>query len=260
MTLVIATGGLSYPGTGSDGSGYALAKSLGHSLVPTTPALAPLITTDSDWTALAGITLPVKLTVFADRKRFAQSEGALLFTHIGFSGPAVLDISGSWIRCEAAQKSLCLNFLPEYRESDLVAEWARWVTEHPDRSWKRSLTQYFPERLAEVLLRKHGIDPRLRFDQVSRKERESFARFLFNCPVSVSGSQGYEKAEATAGGVDLREVDSKTLESNLCARLFFAGEVLDVDGRIGGFNFQWAWASGTVVGRAILHASRNGQA
>ena len=251
-TLVIATGGLSYPGTGSDGSGYLLAKSLGHRIVPTTPALAPLITDEPDWKTLAGITLPVRLSVIAEGKKIAGSEGALLFTHLGFSGPAALDISGSWLRCQTAQKNLVVNFLPARREADLLAEWARGVAEHPDRSWKRSLTQYLPERLAEVLLRKSGIDPRSRLDQISKKGRASFIRALLHCPIGVSGSQGYEKAEVTAGGVDLGEVDPKTLASNLCPRLFFAGEVLDVDGRIGGVNFQWAWSSGAVVGQAIM--------
>ena len=120
--------------------------------------------------------------------------------------------------------------------------------------------QYFPERLAEILLGKSGIDPRKRLDQVSKKERELFLSSLFRFPVKVTGAQGYEKAEVTAGGVDLRKVDAKTLESKVCAGLFFAGEVLDVDGRIGGFNFQWAWASGTVVGRAILRRSSSHQA
>ncbi len=250
--LVIATGGLSYPETGSDGSGYSLAKALGHSMVPTTPALTPLITDDPAWKSLAGITLPVELSIHAKGKRIAHSGGALLFTHIGFSGPAVLDISGPWLRCEAEHKDLFANFLPAFREADLLTEWASLVSRCPDRSWKRALMQYFPERLVEVLLGKCGMDSRKRLDQISKKERESFLRSLFRYPVKVTGSQGYEKAEVTAGGVDLRDVDAKTLESHVCARLFFAGEILDVDGRIGGFNFQWAWASGTVVGRAIL--------
>lgn len=250
--VVIATGGLSYPETGSDGSGYALARSLGHFIIPTTPALTPLVTDDYDWKALAGITLPVKLSLIADGKKTVQSEGALLFTHAGFSGPAALDISGPWLRCQTARKELVVNFFPGRTEEELSAEWVRPVEEHPDRSWKRSLIQYFPERLAEILLKKSGIDPRKRPDQTSQQKRRAFIRSLFRCPVPVAGSLGYEKAEVTAGGVDLREVDAKTLESNLCAQLFFAGEVLDVDGRIGGFNFQWAWASGAVAGRAIL--------
>ena len=259
-TLVIATGGLSYPGTGSDGSGYLLAKSLGHSLVPATPALTPLITDDRDWKSLAGITLPVELFAIVDGKKSSRSKGALLFTHIGFSGPAVLDISGSWLRCRAQRKELRVNFFSEKTEEDLSDEWARLVEEHPDRSWKRALAQYLPERLVEVLLKKSDIDPSERLDQISKKGRELFLRSLFRFSLPVTGFQGYEKAEVTAGGVDLLEVDAKTLASNLCARLFFAGEVLDVDGRIGGFNFQWAWASGTVVGQAIVRGVRDDQA
>jgi predicted Rossmann fold flavoprotein len=259
-TLVIATGGLSYPGTGSDGSGYPLARSFGHALVPTTPALTPLITSDPDWKSLAGITLPVELSIHSDGQTIARSEGALLFTHVGFSGPAVLDISGPWIRCDAKRKELAVNFLPARREADVMAEMARSVGEHAGRSWKRSLASYFPERLVEVLLGKHGIDPQRRLDQISKKERESFLHALFRFPVKVTGSQGYEKAEVTSGGVDIREVDAKTLESKLCPGLFFAGEVLDVDGRIGGFNFQWAWASGTVAGQAILQRFHGHQA
>ena len=251
---------MSYPGTGSDGSGFLLARSLGHSLVPTTPALTPLLTDDPDWKSLAGITLPVELSIAGDGKKTAHSKGALLFTHVGFSGPVVLDISGPWLRSDAKRKELMANFLPAHREADIVTEIARLVAAHADRSWKRSLMSYFPERLVEVLLKKHRIDPKIRLDQISKRSRESFVHSLFHYPVRVTGSQGYEKAEVTAGGVDLREVDPKTLESNLCARLFFAGEVLDVDGRIGGFNFQWAWASGTVVGRAILRGSGSDQA
>ncbi|MFH0984071.1 MAG: NAD(P)/FAD-dependent oxidoreductase [Candidatus Omnitrophota bacterium] len=259
-TLVIATGGLSYPGTGSDGSGYVLAKSLGHKITSTTPALTSLITDDAEWKTLAGITLPVGLSILADGKKIAQSKGALLFTHTGFSGPAALDISGPWLRTDAREKNLSVNFLPDRRESDLPAEWTRWNEEYPDRGWKRLLTLYFPERLAEVLLKKAGIDPQSRFDQISRIERESLIRLLFNFPLRVSGAHGFEKAEVTSGGVNLEKVDPKTLESTVCPRLFFAGEVLDVDGRIGGFNFQWAWASGTVVGRTIAEGSSSNQA
>ena len=251
-TLLIATGGLSYPGTGSDGTGYALARSLGHSLVPVTPALTPLLTNDPDWKSLAGITLPAGLSIIADGEKIARSEGALLFTHIGFSGPAVLDISGPWLRCEAKHKEIVVNFLPARREPDLWGALAGSDQTHLSRSWKRSLAACLPERLVEVLLRKCGIDPKMSLGQASKKSRESLAHFLFHCPVKVTGAQGYDKAEVTAGGVDLREVDPKNLESKLCPGLFFAGEVLDVDGRIGGFNFQWAWASGTVAGRAIL--------
>jgi predicted Rossmann fold flavoprotein len=255
-SLVIATGGLSYPGTGSDGSGYALARSLGHTILPTTPALTPLLTDDQDWKSLAGITLPVELAIFVDHKKVAQSEGAMLFTHVGFSGPAVLDISGPWLRTDFPQKELRANFLPLRREADLWSDLAGTGQAHLARSWKRALSKFLPERLTEVLLRKSGIDPSARLDQVSKKDREALLRSLFRFPLRVSGAQGYDKAEVTAGGVDLKEVDGKSLESKRCPGLFFAGEILDVDGRIGGFNFQWAWASGTVVGRSIVQKFR----
>jgi len=258
--LVIATGGLSYPGTGSDGSGYGLARSLGHTILPTAPALTPLLTNDPDWKSLAGITLPTELSILRDGEKTATSRGALLFTHVGLSGPAVLDISGPWLRLGKSPKELTVNFLPTHREADVVLELARLTAAHADRSWKRALAPYLPERLVEILLKKQKIDPKMRLDQISKKSRESFVRFLFQCPVKVTGAQGYEKAEVTSGGVDLGEVDPKTLESSVCARLFLAGEVLDVDGRIGGFNFQWAWASGVVVGRTLSRILRDSQA
>lgn len=251
QAVVIATGGLSYPETGSDGSGYALASSFGHSIVPTAPALAPLMTNDSDWTGLAGITLPVKLSIVTNGKSVAQSHGPLLLTHTGFSGPAVLDISGSWMRCEEEDKKLIGDFLPDLGEAALLASLEKNAAEHSSRTWKRVLALYLPERLAEVLLKKSGIDPKARFDQIPKKEKNAFFRSLFHWPLPVAGAFGYEKAEVTSGGVDLNEVDAKTLESKRCPGLFFAGEILDVDGRIGGFNFQWAWASGAVAGRSI---------
>jgi len=255
--VVIATGGLSYPETGSDGSGYILAESLGHTIVPTTPALTPLLTDDPGWKSLAGITLSVELSILADGKETVRSEGALLFTHIGFSGPAVLDISGSWLRCRAKSKELAANFLPGKNETELRRELSKALAEHPKWNWKRFLSRYFPERLAEVLLKKRAMSSAMQMSHTTREAREGLLNELQQSRLTVTGSQGYQKAEVTAGGVDLREVDAKTLESKLCPGLFFAGEVMDVDGRIGGFNFQWAWASGTVAGNAIIRRSRD---
>ena len=251
-TVVIATGGLSYSDTGSDGSGYALAKSFGHRIVPTTPALTPLVTDDPHWKSLAGITLPVVLTLTEDGKNAASSEGAMLFTHIGFSGPAVLDISGSWLRSPTKKKELWANFLPHKNEADFRNEWLKTVTDHPTWGWKRFLSRYFPERLIEVLLVKSGLSPTSQINNTAKQERENLLHRLRHFSLRVTGSLGYDKAEVTAGGVDLKEVDGKTLESKCCPGIFFAGEILDVDGRIGGYNFQWAWASGVVTGKAIL--------
>ncbi|MBU9889588.1 MAG: NAD(P)/FAD-dependent oxidoreductase [Candidatus Omnitrophica bacterium] len=251
--VVLCTGGLSYPGTGSDGSGYGLAKMMGHSMAETRPALTPLLTDDPDWKELSGITLPVRLTLFAGEKPVATSEGPLLFTHTGFSGPAVLDISGPWLRCAEGEKELQADFFPEKNGEELRGEWARIMAAHPKRSWRHLLSLYFPERLILTMLKKIAIDPKTQIGQSSQKDREVLLRILKHFPLLVTGACGYEKAEVTSGGVDLREVDGKTLESKLQPGLYFAGEILDVDGRIGGFNFQWAWASGFVVGQAIKH-------
>jgi len=250
-TVVICTGGLSYPGTGSDGSGFELAKALGHSVVPTTPALVPLLTEDADWKQLAGITLPVRLTFSVDGKTLAASEGAFLLTHFGFSGPAILDISGAWTRFTLGQKELSADFLPRVSETELFHEMNGVAVQHPKRGWKRFFEKYFPERLNEVLLKKLGLNPGAPVSQSSKKDRETAVRRLKHFPLQVSDALGYEKAEVTAGGVDLEGVDGKTLESKSRPGLYFAGEILDVTGRIGGFNFQWAWASGFVVGQAL---------
>lgn len=256
-TVVICTGGLSYPATGSNGSGYHLAKIFGHSIIPTTPALVPLLTDDPEWKGLAGITVPVRLSLRNDGETAAMSGGAMLFTHFGFSGPAILDISGAWLRFSLKRKQLWADFLPGISGEDFLKKLTHAVVVHPRRSWKRFFSQYFPERLTEILLKKTGIHSATHISQSSREQRQSVAHQIKHFDLRVSGSLGYEKAEVTAGGVNLQEVDSKTLESQLQSGIFFAGEVLDVDGRIGGFNFQWAWASGFTVGKAIRRNLRH---
>ncbi len=250
--VVLCSGGLSYPATGSDGSGYGLAKAMGHAIVETRPALTPLHTDDPEWKKLSGITLRVRLTVMAAGQKRAVSEGALLFTHTGFSGPAVLDISGPWLRCAEGEKELHADFLPEKNGEVLREEWARIAAAHPKRSWRHLLSLYFPERLILTMLEKIAVDPKTQIGQSSQKDREALLHTLKHFPLCVAGAAGYEKAEVTSGGIDLKEVDPKTLESGKTPGLYFAGEVLDVDGRIGGFNFQWAWASGFVVGKSLL--------
>jgi predicted Rossmann fold flavoprotein len=258
-TVILATGGLSYPETGSDGSGYALARSLGHSVVPTTPALVPLKVRDAEWNSLSGITLPAELSLVLDGKKTASAKGPLLFTHVGISGPGVMDLSRHWVRLEdRGRAELLVNFLPHVRAEQFLGEIEKTAKEQPALSLKRALVRYFPERLAEVLVRKGGLDPMLQMAHCSKKDRQALVRAVFSLKIEVSGAFGYEKAEVTAGGVALSEVDPKTLESRLCPGLFFAGEILDVDGRIGGFNLQWAWASGYAAGGAAVKKLETG--
>ena len=255
-TVVLCTGGLSYPATGCDGLGYEIAKSFGHSLIFTTPALTPLQTDDADWKSLSGVTLPVRLTLWTGSKKQAVFEDSFLFTHFGFSGPAALNISRHWIRREEkSSRKLTGNFLPSETEEDFRKALAAAAQKYPNRRLKSIISEKVPERFAEVFLRKLGIPDAVILNQLKRGERELLVRSLFHFPLSVTGVVGYGKAEATAGGVDLSEVHPKTLESKLQPGLFFAGEILDVDGRIGGFNFQWAWSSGFAAGRAAAQKS-----
>ena len=213
--VVLATGGLSLPETGSDGTGLAIAKKLGHSIAPTAPALTPLLSDDKDWSGLSGLTLEeVRLDFYWGGRKHASSRGGFLFTHFGFSGPAVLDISRHWALADPAGKpQIIADFLPAGDAHRL------------------------PKRFFEALKKKCAEGP---------GKRPS------HYPLEVKNVFGYKKAEVTAGGVDLREVHASTLESKIVPGLFFAGEILDVDGRIGGFNFQWAWSTGAVAGQAAM--------
>lgn len=250
--VVLTTGGLSFPATGSDGSGYEIARSFGHSLIQTSPSLTPLETNDRDLKALSGISLPVKLTFDSPGEQKAY-EGSFLFTHFGFSGPVVLNISRHWLRSvDKTKASIHVNFFPgspDQELRDVFIEEAKRGQQA--KSLGSFLSQALPKRFVEVLLHKLGLDPYISLNELRREEREKVIQTLFHFPLPVSGSLGYAKAEVTAGGVDLSELDPKSLESKKQPGLFFAGEIVDVDGRIGGFNFQWAWASGYAVASAI---------
>ncbi|MBI3313484.1 MAG: NAD(P)/FAD-dependent oxidoreductase [Candidatus Omnitrophica bacterium] len=249
--VILATGGLSYPATGSDGGGYRIAESFTHSLIETTPALTPLETDDPDWKTLSGLSLPVRLSFSENGKKTAAYEGDFLFTHFGFSGPVALNVSRHWIRRRGEAK-LIANFLPSKKEPELREELIKWTQKERNRTVKKFLSAKLPLRFVEVFLKKTGLPESLVLNQLKREERQRLITTLFHFPLKVTGVVGYQKAEATAGGVDLNQVDSTTLESKLQPGLFFAGEILDVDGRIGGFNFQWAWSSGVVAARGVI--------
>ena len=251
-TVVMCSGGLSYPMTGSDGVGYNIAKSFGHTIIQTSPALTPLKTDDEDWKSLSGVSLECLLTLKINQVNSVSFEGPLLFTHFGFSGPAVLNISRHWDRL-GTQKNVILeaNFLPKENLEALFKNMRQFAEYHPKGTLKRFLTESLPERFVQILLKKNKLSPMLILSQVKKESRETLAKSILNHPLKIIGVMGYQKAEVTAGGIDLREIESKTLESKLQPGLFFAGEILDADGRIGGFNFQWAWSSGVVAARAI---------
>jgi len=256
--LVLTTGGVSYPATGSDGTGYRLAQSFGHSVIETFPALTPLTTRDNDFKSLSGVSLDVRLTLVIDGQRDFFNQGSFLFTHFGFSGPVAMDISRHFLKAQG-QKQILVNFIPDYHADSLQAYLRRVLDNTPRKTIRGVLIAFMPQRLADVLLQKSGIEGHCPVNQLETQARR---RLMDNClqyRLDVTGALGYSKAEVTAGGVDLAEINPKTLESKLVPGLFFAGEMLDVDGRIGGFNFQWAWASGHVVGEALIKGVGNEQ-
>jgi len=254
--VVLATGGLSLPRSGSDGTGYRLAQALGHTLIPPTPALVPLILHGEFHRPLAGIAHSVEITVRVAGDRPVKLGGSLLWTHFGVSGPVVLDASRHWLRARLAGRAAAMtaNLLPGEHFETAEAGWLARSTSQPRQSVLGALAERLPTRLAEAVLAELKIDARMPLAHVSRAVRRRLLNALLAWPLPVRDSRGYNYAEVTAGGIALEEIDPATMQSRLCPGLFLVGEILDVDGRIGGFNFQWAWSSGYVAATGLAAA------
>lgn len=255
--VILATGGQSLPKSGSDGRGYALAKSLGHSVTPRIfPSLVPLTLPEDHFArTLAGVSTPATLEVRDARgKRIATFTNALLFTHFGVSGPVVLDISRFYLDAAASGgASLVANWLPQETDQSVDAALQRLG----GRTIMRWLAESLPERLARALLDEAGIDASETGGSLTREKRRALVDALCRMPLPVTGNRGFRHAEVTAGGVPLSEVRLETMESRLTPGLHLIGEILDVDGRIGGFNFQWAWATGYIAGSGVTWTSQD---
>jgi predicted Rossmann fold flavoprotein len=257
--VVLATGGLSLPKTGSDGLGLQIASRLGHSLVATTPALVPLVLQGDFHRAISGVSQPALLKVSAEGKPPSRVEGSLLWTHFGASGPAVLDASRYWCRArlEGCDPKVSANLVPgsdfEKTEKRLLS----LAAERPRLKVQNVLGSLIPASVGRAVLAHLGISEETPVGQLGRDDRRRLVHSLFEWPLRVADSRGYSFAEATAGGVPLEEVDPRTMASLKCPELYLVGEMLDVDGRLGGFNFQWAWSTGFVAGASVV-ASRVG--
>lgn len=252
-TVVMATGGLSLPKTGSDGGGLDIARRLGHTIVPTTPALVPLLDDEPWHRALTGVAQEAELALWVDGSIARRLTGSLLWTHFGASGPVVLDMSRHWLRAHLEHRSprITLNVMPGQSFESLEQEWRKWTASKPRTSVHGLLAGAMPAAVAASILERLSLDPAISLASLSRPDRRRLIHSLVESPLTISGSRGYNYAEVTAGGVALDEVDPASMESRRCPRLHFVGEMLDVDGRIGGFNFQWSWASARVAAAAI---------
>ena len=242
--VVLATGGLSLPKTGSDGHGLCIAEKLGHSVVPTTPALVPLVLAGSFHVPLSGVAHEVEVAVRAPGRPIVRHTGSLLWTHFGVSGPVVLDVSRFWLRArlEGLEPTVEVNLLPGRGFGAVEGELVRLSAESPRLGVAGLLSRWLPGAVAQAVSRDAGVGE-TPLGRLRRDERRALLHGLVARALPVLDSRGYAFAEATAGGVPLAEVDARTMESRRQAGLFLVGEMLDVDGRIGGFNFQWAWSS-----------------
>ena len=253
--VVLATGGRSLPKTGSDGKGYELAARLGHGYVDTTPALAPLVLAGDRHAALSGVSHDVRVTVRVTGGRSTHLDGALLWTHFGASGPVVLNASRHWHRARLEDRpvEVLLNLCPGDTFESLEAWLREQASARPRAFVATVLATRLPAAVADVWVREVDLVGQT-LAHVSRESRRRLIRALLASPLEVRDSRGYNVAEATAGGVPLEEIDPRSMESRRSAGLYLVGEMLDVDGRLGGFNFQWAWSSAWVAGRAIARA------
>jgi predicted Rossmann fold flavoprotein len=269
--VVVATGGMSYPGTGSTGDGYRLARNLGHEVTPLYPSLVPLVCDEAWPAALTGLSLRnVKLQAYAEdpgaclpghgpaARPMAEEFGELLFTHFGVSGPIALRVSRAVSRHLAAGGSaahLRLNLKPALAADVLDRRLQRDLAAYANREFRNSLADLLPASLAHVVVEQSGIDPATRSRDVTRVQRQELGRLLQSVPMTVRSTRGFTEAIVTAGGVDVRQVSPQTMESRIVPGLYFAGEVLDVDGHTGGFNLQAAFATGWAAGRAAARGN-----
>lgn len=251
--VVLATGGLSYPGTGSTGDGYRMAEDLGHMVKECSPALVPIEIRESWCAALQGLSLKnVELTVHCGAKRIWQGFGEMLFTHFGISGPLALSASSYYERCkDKGQVSLTLDLKPALTVEQLDRRILRDFEENRNKSLKNVIGSLYPAKLTPVMLSLSGIDPDKKIHEVTKKERETLLRLTKGLTMQAAGLRGFSEAVITRGGVNVKEVNPSTMESKRVRGLYFAGEILDLDALTGGFNLQIAWSTGYLAGSRI---------
>lgn len=260
--VVLATGGMSLPKSGSDGFGFSIAKSLGHTVTRDVfPGLVPLLVRKGHWlTELSGVTIDAELSVHTGTgQRVVSFVNSTLITHFGLSGPSVLDVSRYWTQ-EALAAAREGRAGPTLRMCWIPGETVQGLDEAMVGMGKQSPVAWIqarskgnvPERLATALVGRANVSPNASGATLTRERRRALAEMVGAMEVPIAGDRGYNFAEVTAGGVPLSELQLATMESRVCPGLHLCGEICDVDGRIGGYNFQWAWASGYLAGRAAV--------
>lgn len=253
--VIIATGGATYPGTGSTGDGYKFAKTLGHSLVPLLPSLVPIETVEAWPASIMGLTLKnVELTAYVDNKKIAQEFGELLFTHFGISGPIVLSISKNLTAYRDKKIMLSLNLKPALEAEKLNSRLLRDFEKYSNKDLKNAFDDLLPQNLIPIVIDISGINPIKKVHSITKEERLRLVKSLQEIPLTVKSFRPLAEAIVTSGGVKLSEVNPKTMESKIVSGLYFAGEVLDIDAVTGGYNLQAAFSTGCVAGKSAAES------
>ncbi len=251
--VVIATGGLSYQSTGSTGDGYRFAEALGHKVTELSPSLVPLNVKEDVVRDLQGLSLKnIRVCIYDGKKCLYEEFGEMMFTHFGVTGPLILTAS-SRIQKQIKKKELrmVIDLKPALSEEQLDRRLLHEFGEARNKQFKNSINNLFPAKLVPVMIEKSGILPEKKSNEISREERHDFLKLIKNFELTVTGLRAYNEAVITKGGIHVKEVNPSTMESRLVPRLYFAGEVLDLDAVTGGFNLQIAWSTGYAAGTSI---------
>ena len=249
---LVAAGGISYPATGSDGSGYRLARQAGHTIVDPQPSLCSLVSPDADCRAMMGLSLRnVALTLLCDGRPLFTEQGEALFTHFGLSGPLVLSASTYIDDLKKHRYVVEFDLKPALDEKALYDRLTRDFAALGGHSAQGALARLLPASMRPVAVRRWGVDPAVRAAQITKEQKQALVTLCKHWQVPISALGDKEHAVITAGGVSVKEVDPKTMQSKLCPGLYFAGEVLDVDARTGGYNLQIAWSTAQAAVRAL---------
>ncbi len=252
--VIVATGGMSYPLTGSTGDGYTLAKQAGHTIADPKPSLVPLVCHEGFCSDLQGLSLRnVAITVrdTTNYKEIYTDFGEMLFTHFGVSGPMILSASTHLRPMEKGRYEIHIDLKPALSHEQLDARVQREFLAASNKNFINALDSLLPKKLVPVIVRLCGVKPSLKVNQVTREMRGRLVNLLKDLKVTVNGFRPIEEAIVTSGGVNVKEVDPKTMQSKLCEGLYFAGEVLDVDAYTGGFNLQIAFSTGHLAGESV---------
>ena len=251
--VIVCTGGISYPSTGSTGDGYRFAESSGHQVVTPTPSLVPL-ETNEDWCReLMGLSLKnVSLTMTLSKRQVYEGFGEMLFTHFGVSGPLVL--SASTYYREGADCLLTIDLKPALSEEQLDKRLLREFDANQKKQFKNTLTELFPSRLIPVMIELSGIAPETKVCEITKAKRADFVKVIKHLELTVTGTRGFAEAIITRGGVSVKDVNPSTMESKRVKNLYFAGEVLDLDAMTGGYNLQIAWSTGHLAGKSAAES------